>query len=155
MPYTCIARAQVVDPRAYARTSTTRAHQLTTTMGLSPETIARVFHESSFSRSDTRITASTVALSAEYINHFVAEAVARSNYARLHEAPVAVDGIDNVAAGAVPSGEEEADADDSNGDFTVDSGADSDGDSDHGPPDSNTLDTRHLRAIAGVLVLDF
>ncbi|OBA19639.1 hypothetical protein METBIDRAFT_46243 [Metschnikowia bicuspidata var. bicuspidata NRRL YB-4993] len=120
---------------------------------VAPTTIARVFSEVSFSNASTRITSSAVALSAEYIRLFVREAILRANAQRLEEAaPTEVDGIDNVTAAAAPP---------------ADYGDGSDASDDEGvalpvptqlPPatdSSDTLTTRHLAAVSGLLVVDF
>lgn len=125
-------------------------------MLISPATVARVFHELSFKNESTRISASTVTLSAEYIRLFVQEAILRANTQRLVENPPAtIDGIDNV--------ENEILAEDENDQFR-DTSLDEElelrglGVSTQLPPASagnDTLDSRHLAEIAGMLVMDF
>lgn len=124
-------------------------------MSISPATVARIFHDVSFKSKSTRIAASTVALSAEYVRLFVHEAILRSNAQRLAEVPpTAIDGIDNV--------EEIAEKEDVDqfGDTSLDEEIEERG---LGvptqlPPQTtsyDTLDSRHLAAVAGMLVMDF
>lgn len=125
-------------------------------MLVSAATVARVFHELSFKNESTRIAASTVALSSEYIRLFVQEAILRSNAHRLAEnSPTAIDGIDNVESQAI--------ADDDNDQFR-DTSMDEEieerglGVSTQLPPTvtaNDTLDSRHLAEVAGMLVMDF
>ncbi|KAF5209451.1 putative NADH-ubiquinone oxidoreductase subunit [Clavispora lusitaniae] len=111
-----------------------------------PETVARVFQEVAFKRSGTRMSAKSLALSTEYIRLFVEEAILRSNAQRLAEdSPTVIDGIDNI--------QEENEANES---FEEENERGS-GVSTQIPTDlaSDTLDTRQLASVAGLLVLDF
>lgn len=112
---------------------------------MNPDTIARIFHEISFQKPDTRISASAVGLSADYMAQFVLEAVHRANEARLHENPE-ISGLASAQTGAAPT------ADSAGPEEETEDPDISAGDSEIGP---DTLDARHLRQIAGVLVLDF
>lgn len=115
-----------------------------------PETVARVFQEVAFRRPETRISAKGVALSTEYIRLFVEEALLRANEHRKAEAPpTRIDGIDNV--------------EETGGDEAFNTSMDEENE-ERGlgvptqvPEDytSDTLDTRQLMAITGLLVLDF
>lgn len=113
-----------------------------------PETVARVFQEVAFRRPNTRISSKAVALSTEYLRLFVEEAVLRANEQRKTEEPSStVDGIDNVDNG------------DNEGDFNTSMEELERG---LGVPTqvpaevaNDTLDTRQLAAVAGLLVLDF
>lgn len=126
-------------------------------MSISSATVARVFHELSFKNEKTRIASSSVALSTEYMRLFVQEAIIRSNAQRLAEVPPsAIDGIDNV--------ESQADADNIDNDQFRENASDEEfeerglGVSTQMPPPSvgnDTLDSRHLAAVAGMLVMDF
>lgn len=125
-------------------------------MSISSATVARVFHELSFKSDHTRIASSSLALSSEYIRLFVQEAILRSNAQRLAELPAsAIDGIDNV---------------ESQGDDDIDNDQFRDNTSDEEfeerglgvltqmppqPGGNDTLDSRHLAAVAGMLVTDF
>lgn len=123
-------------------------------MSVPPEVIARIFHDVAFKNSETRITASTVALSTEYMNLFVREAITRANEVRLREVPpTAIDGIDNVE----PNTEELLQNVDQFSDVTLEEEeADSQRREEQiSTSSTSSLDTRHLSAIAGVLVLDF
>lgn len=114
-------------------------------------TIARIFNEVSFKNEETRITLSTLELASEYIRLFINEAVIRSNEERLLEGDSLnkVDGIDNVQGGTAD------DFDDENTDG-IDPPVD-----EHTQINTNvnlsndTLDSRHLEKVAGILVLDF
>lgn len=107
-----------------------------------PATVARVFREVAF-RHDSRISASTVALSTEYLRLFVHEAIARANAQRLADLTT-VDGIDNVPA-LEPELAEQLQESMETEDIPTQM-----------PEQGNdTLDTRHLAAVAGLLVLDF
>lgn len=123
-------------------------------MSVPPELVARVFHDVSFQKPNTRITASTVALSSEYMRLFIREAVIRANDVRLlEEPPTVVDGIDNV----VPAEQAPLQSYDQFGDTSLEDDEPELQPEEDQPPPSNagTLDTRHLSAVTGVLVLDF
>lgn len=117
-----------------------------------PETVARLFQEEAFRRPNTRISAKAVALCTEYLRLFVEEAVLRANEQRkAEEPPTHIDGIDNVIRTE-------------NGDDAFNTSMDEEpeerglGVPTQVPADlsnDNTLDTRQLAAIAGLLVLDF
>lgn len=120
-------------------------------------TIARTFAEVSFKNTDSRITANTLKLSAEYIKLFINEAVLRSNEERINEGNSLnkVDGIDDVeiddaAVDAEVSLDEDVDEDD----IEIPAPA-----TQYRPREeevgNNVIDTRHLSKVAGVLVLDF
>lgn len=120
-------------------------------------TIARAFAEVSFKNPDSRITANTLKLSAEYIKLFINEAVLRSNEERINEGNSLnkVDGIDDVgiddaAVDAEVSLDEDLDEDD----IEIPAPA-----TQYRPREeevgNNVIDTRHLSKVAGVLVLDF
>lgn len=122
-------------------------------MSVPPELVARVFHDVAFQKPDTRITASTVALSTEYMRLFIKEAIVRANDVRLEEEPLtAIDGIDNVVQATQPLQNV-----DQFGDASVEEEDVELPEQEEQPPTSSasTLDTRHLKAVAGVLVLDF
>lgn len=104
------------------------------------DTIAHVLH-SSFKDSDTRVTERVVALSSKYINLFINEAIIRANLERVLEGDVNVDGIDNV--GKESDGESESG--DSVNSFDIDTNVST----------NDTLDSRHLKKIGGVLLMDF
>lgn len=120
-------------------------------------TLARIFEGSSFRNRDTRITANTLKLSAEYIKLFINEAVLRSNEERISEGNSLnkVDGIDDVA-------NDDADVD---AEVSLDEDVDEDDIEIPAPATqyrpreeelgNNVIDTRHLSKVAGVLVLDF
>ncbi|EGW33714.1 uncharacterized protein SPAPADRAFT_59080 [Spathaspora passalidarum NRRL Y-27907] len=128
-------------------------------------TIARIFRELSFKNDSTRITMDTLELSSEYIKLFINEAIIRSNQERLDEGDslTKVDGIDNVNQ-TQPASKDEDDQ------FGDDDDVDVDFDDDDIPEDAFTntfnnpstnantndsLHSRHLDKVAGVLVLDF
>lgn len=121
-------------------------------MSISPATVARVFHEVSF-KNNTRIAASTVALSAEYIRLFVHEAIVRANAQRLAELPpTEVDGIDNVEGDVLENEENDQFRDTQ---LNEERGL---GLPTQRPParaGNDTLDSRHLTAVVGMLVMDF
>ena len=122
-----------------------------------PETVlARIFHEVAFKDENTRITAKAMKLSQEYIRLFVQEAIMRSNEERLLEGNslTTVDGIDNVDK---PMDDEE-DPEKELEDTAIYDGDDTNNFTTQRPPtdtENDTLDSRHLAKIAGVLVLDF
>lgn len=137
--------------------------------GVLVTTIARIFQELSFKRDDTRITAKTLKLTAEYIRLFVSEAVIRSNEERLAEGDVLtkVDGIDNLQKD-VDAEDIEAVVPDTSMNADIDEVEDPDAAIYAQPPTqllkplqdggslrNDTLDARHLQKVAGVLVLDF
>lgn len=118
-----------------------------------PETVARVFQDVAFRRPNTRISAKAVALSTEYLRLFVEEAVLRANEQRkAEEPPTQIDGIDNVADAA-----EDAEADPFNTSMDEEPEQRGLGVSTQVPAEvsNDTLDTRQLAAVAGLLVLDF
>lgn len=129
-------------------------------MSISPATVARVFHQLSFKSDSTRIAASTVALSSEYIRLFVQEAILRSNAQRLSEMPpTAIDGIDNVES-QVPEDNDNDNYNDQFRETSMDEEIDERGLGvpTQMPPQAagnDTLDSRHLSAVAGMLVMDF
>lgn len=134
--------------------SNTRAFSSKTSMSVPPELVARVFHDVAFQKPETRITASTVALSTEYTRLFISEAVERANDVRAKEVPpTAIDGINNVEA----ENEQPLQGYDQFGDTSMEEDEPEIQEEDKLPPASGTttLDTRHLSAVAGVLVLDF
>lgn len=120
------------------------------------KTVARVFQGVAFRSKSTRIKAPAVALSAEYIRLFIQEAVLRANAQRLAEGQ-GVDGIDNEpgpdsldvgAAEELPLSDEDNFSDEDRGlglPTQLPPAAE--------PEDS--LLTRHLAAISGLLVMDF
>lgn len=114
-------------------------------------TIARIFQEVAFKNEDTRITLSTLDKVSEYTRLFVNEAVLRSNEARIQEGDTLnkVDGIDNIDK---KSDDIEDDFDENNQIDPVDA-YNLRTNADHYSND--TLDSRHLASVAGVLVLDF
>lgn len=126
------------------------------------DTIARILKEKSFKNPDTRITTKTVKLTTQYINLFINEAILRSNEERLAEGNslTRVDGIDNVPE--IPNTQ--------NDDFAFSDDEDIDPDVDDMQESStqrqlsghleeintnDTLDSRHLSKVAGVLLMDF
>lgn len=122
-------------------------------MSVAPATIARVFKDVAFRSGQTRVSAAAVALSEEYIRLFIQEAVLRANAERLQDQPTHIDGIDNVA-------EANAVADDS--DQFRDTSMDEPEERGLGvptqwPPEvgNDVLDSRHLAAVSGLLVMDF
>lgn len=123
-------------------------------MSVPPELVARIFHDVAFQKPNTRITASTVGLSTEYMRLFIREAIVRANEVRLQEEPpTEVDGIDNVALE-----KELLQNYDQFGDTSLEEEEDVEvPEPEEVPPTSTNgvLDTRHLSAVAGVLVLDF
>lgn len=137
--------------------------------GVLVATIARIFQQVSFKRDDTRITANTLKLTAEYIKLFVSEAVTRSNEERLAEGDLLtkVDGIDDLEKDVDPE-DIEARVPDTTMNADIDDMEDPDAAIYSQPPTqllnamqdgaslrNDTLDTRHLQKVAGVLVLDF
>lgn len=132
-------------------------------MSISSVTVARVFHDISFKNDQTRIASSTVGLSAEYIRLFVQEAILRSNAQRLADHPPSeIDGIDNLRDQKGTQGDD-LDIDIENDQFRENSFDDELeerglGVSTQMPPPAggnDTLDSRHLAAVAGMLVMDF
>ncbi|ODV79588.1 uncharacterized protein CANTADRAFT_5320 [Suhomyces tanzawaensis NRRL Y-17324] len=125
------------------------------------ETIGRLFKEVAFKNADTQITRSTLELASEYIKLFVNEAVLRSNEERVLEGDslTKVDGIDNVEFKQTQPGEtqdaleEEVFDDDIDPEINEPSTQDQLGANNEYTND--TLDSRHLEKIAGILVLDF
>lgn len=121
-----------------------------------PETLlARIFHEVAFKDENTRITAKAMKLSQEYIRLFVQEAIIRSNDERVLEGNslTTVDGIDNVDKPV--DGEDDPDKEvedtavyEENSNYFATQKPPED-------PENDTLDSRHLAKVAGVLVLDF
>lgn len=121
-------------------------------MSIPPATVARVFKDVSFQRDTTRVSASTVALSAEYLRLFVREAILRANAQRLEDQPTKIDGIDNVAAAnAVDDGDDQFHE---TQDEYEERGL---GVPTQVPPEdtNEVLDSRHLAAVSGLLVMDF
>lgn len=120
---------------------------------LSSNLVARVFHEDSFKDKNTRISAKAAVLSAEYIRLFIREAVLRANNQRMSEGLAIIDGIDNVQADESTS--------ENNDQFDMDHSFDDDrglGVPTQVPPSTegnDTLATRHLAAVSGLLVMDF
>ncbi|RLV90563.1 hypothetical protein JA1_004465 [Spathaspora sp. JA1] len=127
-------------------------------------TIAKIFRELSFKNDSTRITLNTLELSSEYIKLFINEAIIRSNQERIEEGDslTKVDGIDNVTR----TQENTTAATGNIDEFSDDEFEDEDIPEDdaftntYNQPSTNTLtndslDSRHLNNVAGVLVLDF
>ncbi|CUM63541.1 uncharacterized protein PRCAT00001119001 [Priceomyces carsonii] len=124
------------------------------------ETVVRIFRELSFKNDDTKITQKTLELSSAYIQLFVKEAIVRANEERIAEGDSLhkVDGIDNIYDGSRSNKTEEDveqtehfDPDDiSEQDTQTRMAYDSDL-----PLDNDTLDSRHLAKVAGILILDF
>lgn len=124
------------------------------------ETVVRIFRELSFKNDDTKITQKTLELSSAYIQLFVKEAIVRANEERIAEGDSLhkVDGIDNIYDGSTSNRTEEDveqtehfDPDDiSEQDTQTRMAYDSDL-----PLDNDTLDSRHLAKVAGILILDF
>lgn len=133
---------------------------------ISVTTIARIFREIGFKNADTLIMLSTLKLSAEYIRLFVNEAIIRANEERILEGDSLskVDGIDNVESASDANIEVDAEAedeiieDDDIDDLDPEDIQDSDTQRQLKVAETNnndTLDSRHLQKIAGVLILDF
>lgn len=128
---------------------------------ISSTTIARIFRELSFKNDSTRITLSTLELSSEYIKLFINEAIIRSNEERLLEGDEMskVDGIDNLPAKSQPAETQEpSQAEGEDFDSDLDDYPTQDVNTQLGPLETlanDTLDTRHLSKVAGILVLDF
>ncbi|KAK6453697.1 uncharacterized protein RJT20DRAFT_62509 [Scheffersomyces xylosifermentans] len=151
---------------------TTEENSLT---GIPITTIARLFKEVAFKdvNGDTRITLSTLKLSSEYIRLFINEAIIRANEERILEGDSLskVDGIDNVVsnnnqtnAGDVDGGGDEIEEDDAVVDDDEIEDIDPDDLQDSNtqrqlkpdvPTANDTLDSRHLSKVAGLLILDF
>lgn len=123
-----------------------------------PETVlARLFHEAAFKDKSTRITAKSMKLSQEYVRLFVQEAILRSNEERLREGNslTTVDGIDNVDKDVI---DDDEDPEKELEDTTIFESEENNFETQRPPqdePENDTLDSRHLAKIAGVLVLDF
>lgn len=127
-------------------------------------TIARVFHELAFKKKTTEITQPTVILCGEYIRLFVQEAILRSNQQRLAELDEKrtqedvkpesgpFEGSEVGEENEVADAEQEDDFDDKElgfrglGVFTQ---------TELDVPPVDTLETRHLAAISGLLLMDF
>lgn len=132
-------------------------------------TIARIFKEVSFKDEKTRITQNTLHLSTEYIKLFINEAIIRSNEERIVEGNTlnTVDGIDNVVPDIEPTfdnGPSEVTMIEQDDNMDSDEDPDDMGDGATQKQlafradvnlDNNTLDSRHLAKVAGLLVLDF
>lgn len=123
-------------------------------------TVARVFHDVAFKNDDTRVTAPTVAVSAEYIRLFVREAVLRANAQREAEGvATAGDGIDNISEAVEPDLGTQFVDDSERPDSDLDDADEARGlgVATQAPPDelNETLVTRHLAAVSGLLVMDF
>ena len=139
---------------------------------ISSTTIARIFRELSFKQNTTRITLSTLELSSQYIQLFINEAIIRSNEERILEGDEMskVDGIDNlpqaepqapkpsqIKSSQIP-GPSQAEALDFDSDFDDYEDPTQEPNTQLGILDTfanDTLDTRHLSKVAGILVLDF
>lgn len=131
------------------------------------DTIGRILKEKSFKNPETRITKKTVQLTTHYINLFINEAILRSNEERIAEGNslTRVDGIDNIPEMNTQNDEFEFSDDDNDPDVE-----DVDPELDDMQQSStqrqlsghleeitgnDTLDSRHLSKIAGVLLMDF
>lgn len=126
------------------------------------DTIARILKEKSFKNPDTRITTKTVQLTTQYINLFINEAILRSNEERIAEGNslTRVDGIDNVPDISNTQNDDFAFSDDEDIDPDVDDMQESSTQrqlSGHLEEinTNDTLDSRHLSKVAGVLLMDF
>lgn len=121
--------------------------------------ISRLFHESCFRNEDTRMTQKSLQMSAQYIRLFINEAIIRSNEERRLEGDrmEKVDGIDNIEEVRENEGDE---VEEEVPDITMmeeepSTQMPTQYGSTETSDDTSTIDTRHLSAIAGVLLLDF
>lgn len=139
------------------------------------KTISRLFHQVAFKNGDTRLSEKSLQLSSQYIRLFINEAIQRSNDERVAEGDsiYKVDGIDNIDRNEADVAEERA----PDTTFTEENTMDQEGDQEEeeeeeeelpSNPNSqynnepngtdlgtDTIDTRHLSKVAGVLLLDF
>lgn len=102
--------------------------------------ISRLFHTVLFSNEDTRISQKTVQLCGEYLRMFTREAILRANEVRVGEAAKRAGELD------VKLAEQGEDVDEEREEVprTVDEDLVQD-----------VLDVRHLKEVAGLLILDF
>jgi hypothetical protein len=132
---------------------------------ISIDTIARIFQEKSFTKPDTKIAKSTLKLTSEYIHLFINEAIVRANEQRLLEGDslTKVDGIDNVSQKVLLT-QVDADVSDNGDDIDIDEDPEDYHETNtqrqlsgafDNTVSNDTLDSRHLAKIAGLLVLDF
>lgn len=95
--------------------------------------LARLFHTIAFEKEDTRITQKSLQLTTEYLKMFTREAILRANEVRLKEAGTRAIELDVQLA--------------------LDNNQEAEGSNEELVQD--VLDARHLRDIAGLLILDF